>query len=278
MPLFLIDESQSPERGYVKLTIPEETRSLPWIQTREGRSRYYQDGLAAVYESGNHAVLFNLAYPDQAHESARELITQAQDALFDLSCRLDMTVYLSIPASMKRELRNTLPFDLEHYLDMRILDLDEEEEDERNSIDEFSDWFELHHEQSSPLLKEILLPEPEERFSDLLMKYIEQAGISEVACYQKANLDRRLFSKIRSNPDYIPKKTTVVALCFGLGLGLEDAQTLLERAGYALSPSLRADQIYTYHFERGTRDIYTVNQDLYLYSLPLLGSMPREAA
>ncbi len=109
-------------------------------------------------------------------------------------------------------------------------------------------------------------------FSKRLFRLIDEKGISDVECYTRANLDRRHFSKIRSNEDYRPSKETVLALCFGLGLCVSEAEALLKSAGYALSDSTLSDVIVRYYLEKKIYDIFEVNQALFDWDQRLLGS------
>jgi len=112
----------------------------------------------------------------------------------------------------------------------------------------------------------------DEGFSPTLLKLIDQKGLSDVDVYKKANLDRKLFSKIRSNPVYAPSKRTVVALSIALELSLSETNALLEKAGYALSHSQRFDLIVEYFIVHKNYDIYQINQVLFMYDQPLLGA------
>ena len=111
----------------------------------------------------------------------------------------------------------------------------------------------------------------EETFQERLLHLIDDRGMTDVEIYKKANLDRKLFSKIRCNRDYMPKKKTALALSAALELNRAETVDLLSRAGLALSPSSRADQIFTYCIENRIYDIIKINALLFEYDEPLLG-------
>jgi hypothetical protein len=116
-----------------------------------------------------------------------------------------------------------------------------------------------------------VLEDLEPTFSQKLFELIRKQGISETECYKNANLDRRLFSKIRSDDEYQPKKNTVFALIFGLKLNLTDAKDLLDAAGYSISHSLKIDVLVEFLIKKKIYDLITVNEVLYKYGCPLLG-------
>ena len=111
-----------------------------------------------------------------------------------------------------------------------------------------------------------------ESFSQTLLNFIDEKNISDVDCYKRANIDRKLFSKIRSDDEYQPKKTTVFALIIGLRLNLEDAETLLDCAGYSLSHSLKQDIIIEFAIKKQIYDMSILNEILFSLGCQTLGS------
>lgn len=102
--------------------------------------------------------------------------------------------------------------------------------------------------------------------NQVLFRFIDKKGVSDAEIYKKAGIDRRLFSKIRSNPDYRPGKNTTIALALALQLDKKDTVSLMSSAGYSLSDSNTSDLIIQYCLENNIYDMYSVNLALDHYN------------
>lgn len=127
---------------------------------------------------------------------------------------------------------------------------------------------------SAPSEKPIeeILRTPAKTFQEQLLSLIDEKGLTDVQVYKKANLDRKLFSKIRSNADYVPKKRTALALAIALELDIDETKDLLARASLALSPSSPFDLIIEYCIRHQKYNVFEINTILFEYDQQSLGS------
>lgn len=207
----------------------------------------------------------------------REAIQIASEEIKKFLIEHDVDIYLVIFNTTKIRLSN-LSKDLikqfirssEIYTSYSNIDLGIQQEENKNSINKkkkagINNSFDFER-----LPNNII--DPQESFTELLFRIIDEKGCKDSEVYKKANLDRRLFSKIRSNIKYQPSKPTAIALAISLKLDMDDTLDLIGRAGFTLSPATEFDIIIAYCISNKIYDIYDINEVLFDYKLPLLGA------
>lgn len=244
----------------------------------------YTNSLKRAVENKCESIAFPLissgiyGYPkDEALQAATSAI---QAFLADHDIDVTLVVFDKSAFTVSRELLGAVESYIdEHYVDThqfrrrRLLDV------EREALYKADESPVLY---KSPVFKEMLAPSVGapldslignlgEPFSQTLLRLIDAKGKTDVEVYKRANLDRKLFSKIRSNKGYMPSKRTAIALAVALKLSLDETGDLLERAGYALSHSQKFDVIVEYFIVTGRYDIFEINEVLFKYDQPLLG-------
>ena len=117
-----------------------------------------------------------------------------------------------------------------------------------------------------------LLRQMDEGFREMLLRKIDESGMTDAQCYRKANIDRKLFNKIKLQPGYRPSKPTVLAFAIALEMPLPETKQLLAKAGFALSRSIKFDVIVEYFIQHGQYDIFEINEALFAFDQALLGT------
>lgn len=165
----------------------------------------------------------------------------------------------------------------EHYVEEVELTLDRRQdryiyEQLQESVTLPEDFYEKKNE---PLLENSLahlVDELDESFSERLLRLIDERGMTDAETYRRANMDRRLFSKIRNKVDYTPTKKTALALSISLHLNVHETNDLLSAAGYTLSRSSKLDVIIEFFIQQGNYNIHEINEALFAFDQPLLGA------
>ena len=202
----------------------------------------------------------------------------AMDTISDFLFDNDMTVYIVIFDKAAYQIGEKLFKDIAAYIDdnyveehtdvpaerMRSMLLDE-------SVPLGSAFQKAETIAPAPTLDEAV-SRIDESFSEMLLRKIDERGITDVECYKKANIDRKLFSKIRSDKFYKPSKPTVLAFAIALELPLSETREMLMKAGFALSHSNKFDIIVEFFISRGNYNIFEINEALFAFDQSLLGA------
>ena len=258
---------------------------------RDGRHREqellescYRTSLNLAKENGCQSVAFPLISSGVYGYPKDQALKVAVDTISEFLLENEMMVYIVIFDRKTYQISGKLFDDIAVYIDDRYV----EEHTDRRA--EQRRWSEAWQEESCfeaasvPLPSEAIckscssqsleeaLGQIDESFSEMLLRKIEESGMTDAQCYKKANIDRKLFSKIRSDRFYKPSKPTVLAFALALELPLAQMQEMLGKAGFTLSHSSKFDIIVEYFVERGNYNVYEINEALFAFDQSLIGA------
>ena len=249
---------------------------------REQLASCYRTSLALAKERGCETVAFPLISSGVFGYPKDQALRVAVDTIGQFLLGSDMTVYLVIFDRKAYQISGKLFADIAEYIDDHYVDAhtDTRRERLRGSFDLQSQPLSVYEDAALQYASasvasgnlDDLLAHLDAGFSETLLKLIDRSGKKDAEVYKKANVDRKLFSKIRNNPDYKPSKPTAVAFAIALELSLPETRDLIARAGYALSPSSKFDVIIEYFIMQLDYDIFKINEALFAFDQSLLGA------
>lgn len=248
---------------------------------REQLASCYRTSLALAKESGCKTVAFPLIASGVYGYPKDQALRVAVDTIGEFLLQNDMTVYLVIFDRKAYQIGSKLFAAIAEYIDDHY-------------VDAHTDFIrsrpcptfpagrtmalctapapEFHAASTSIRSLDDLLIHLDAGFSETLLHLIDRSGQKDSEIYKKANVDRKLFSKIRNNPDYKPSKATAIAFAIALELNLDETRDLIARAGYALSASSKFDVIIEYFIKQKQYDIFEINEALFAFEQNLLGA------
>lgn len=242
---------------------------------RELLAGAYRASLELALVNGCRTVAFPLISAGAYGYPKDRALKTAVDVIGDFLLVHDMTVYLVIFDRAAFSIGEKLFADIAAYIDDRYV---EEHTDRREEQYRRAMAFAAEAPPpcasacpSVPVSLDEALGRLDESFSQMLLRKIDEKGMTGAQCYKKANIDRKLFSKIRSDAHYRPSKPTAMAFAVALELPLDEARELLEKAGFAFSHASKFDIIVEYFIARRNYDIFAINEALFAFDQSLLG-------
>ena len=242
---------------------------------REQLASCYRTSLALAKEHGCETVAFPLISSGVFGYPRDQALRVAVDTISEFLAENDMTVYIVIFDRAAYQIGNKLFADIAAYIDDHYVDAHTDSRRERMRRMGLVESRMLTAYEDAPMAASGLdeaLAHLDTGFSETLLKFIDRSGKKDAEVYKKANVDRKLFSKIRNNPGYKPSKSTAIAFAIALELNLDETCDLIARAGYALSPSSKFDVIIEYFIMQRDYDIFKINEALFAFDQSLLGA------
>ena len=236
----------------------------------------YRTSLALAKEHGCETVAFPLISSGIFGYPKDQALRVAVDTIGEFLLHNDMTVYIVIFSRTAYQISSKLFADIAEYVDDHYVDAHTDSQRERLRRMSVLESRTLSADAAATPMAvgglDSLLAHLDAGFSETLLKLIDRSGKKDSEIYKKANVDRKLFSKIRNNPDYKPSKATAIAFAIALELNLDETCDLVARAGYALSASSKFDVIVEYFIRQKKYDIFEINEALFAFDQSLLGA------
>lgn len=266
-----------------------------WINGNNNEKEYltncYKNSLKLAQQLGCKSLAFPLISTGAYGYPVEEALKVAYDTIIEFLIENEMEIYLVIYNKNTIVINKNLYNQLSSYIQLNFqvpaLPLQSEASfnkrktriynDRLSRIDDYAGNFGSLDITQIEQREELALADKtfdvaDESFQEMLFRIIDEKGLTDPECYNKAHINRKLFSKIRCNKDYKPSKSTVILLALSLELPLDEATELLMKAGYALSDADLFDVIIKFCFKNHYYDIYEINKVLFANDLRTLGS------
>lgn len=244
----------------------------------------YRNSLALAKRRFCKTVAFPLVSAGAYGYPREEALQIAVSTVSEFLLKEDMTVYLVVYDRNSFRVSQKLITDIEEFIDQHYVDTHVYSRQRNLEACIYRECMpmEASREIPRPALRKgglsfskaslrELVNQVDESFSQMLLRKIDEKGMKDSECYKKANIDRKLFSKIRKDIHYKPSKPTAIAFAVALELDLEETKDLLQKAGFALSHSSKFDIIIEYFIRRRNYDIFEINEALFAFDQSLLG-------
>lgn len=241
---------------------------------RELLASCYSASLALAKEHGCGSVAFPLISSGIYGYPKDKALRVAVDTISAFLMENDMDVYIVVFDSASYRISARLFDDIAAFIDDRYAEELSDGAARRLSQMELADMNICECKCAAPMAATLdeALGRLDESFSEMLLRKIDESGMTDAQCYKKANIDRKLFSKIRSDRFYKPSKPTVIAFALALELPPEEMRDMLRKAGFALSHSSKADIIVEYFVEHGNYSVFEINEALFAFGQNLIGA------
>lgn len=242
----------------------------------------YRHSLALAKEKNLESIAFPLISSGAFGYPKDKALSVAISVIGEFLMGNEMTVFLVVYDKAAFGLSEKLFSSIAQYIDDRYIeehfDSRRDRLGQRRRVSEryleASDLSEMEVLESYPVHERSLddvVRHMDETFSQSLLRLIDERGMTDSEAYKKANVDRKLFSKIRNDIQYRPSKPTAIAFAIALGLNLDETKDFLLKAGFALSNSSKFDIIIQYFIEGGNHNIFEINEALFAFDQNLLG-------
>lgn len=266
-----------------------------WLDGKHGERDQliscYRTSLELAKEKGCETVAVPLIASGIFGYPKDQALRVAIDTISDFLLSNDMTVYIVIFDKKAYRISGKLFADIAEYIDDNYVDEHTDDYAVRlsrmNALRDTVAPESASYEEADEAVEQVLsmplaaqkalslddaLTQIDESFSEMLLRKIDEYGMTDAQCYKKANIDRKLFSKIRSDKLYKPSKTTALAFALALELSLDETKDMLMKAGFALSRSNKFDIIIEYFIQNGNYNVFEINEALFAFDQSLIGA------